>query len=104
MDKNVNDSVVWDKTDILITTPKLFYHIMEAKNEDKVEITPRYVVIDEIDVIIQQKNLLNYMKKGLEYIQTAAAKNQKTSRYFLVSGNKNCQDLLNNNDCRLPKV
>jgi len=62
------------------------------------------VVIDEIDVIIQQKNLLSYMKKGLKYIQTATAKNQKTSRYFIVSANKNCQDLLSKNDCRLPKV
>jgi hypothetical protein len=46
MNKNVTDAINWAETDILVTTPKLFYRIIEAKHDEKVEVAPKYFVLD----------------------------------------------------------
>jgi len=65
MNKNVAESVKWSKTDILITTPKVFYRILSDKEDEKELINPQYVVLDEVDVIINNSDLLSYTNQGL---------------------------------------
>jgi ATP-dependent helicase YprA (DUF1998 family) len=55
MERNVADAVRWNSTDILITTPKMLYRILESKTDRREPITPEYMVIDEADLIINNR-------------------------------------------------
>ena len=55
MEKNVAESIRWPQTDILLTTPKMLYRIMEHKWAKKDPVLPEFLVVDEADAIVKNR-------------------------------------------------
>ena len=52
--KNIAENINWETVDILITTPMQLQQIIEIKEKRKeIDIKPRYIVFDEMDIIIE---------------------------------------------------
>lgn len=70
MYKNVINSVNWQQTDILVSTPQILYRILEGKNDNYEKISPEYLVLDEGDIILgRNDDFRNYYRKNLGYIK-----------------------------------
>ena len=85
MSKNVAESVRWPNTDVLITTPKILYRILQDKADNKKEINAKHIVIDEADVVLKSKDLLTYINKSVGYLQKAK---KGILKYYLAAPDK----------------
>lgn len=64
--ENVVNGVNWNKVDVLITTPGQMNIIYNYKDKrDPYEINPKYIVIDEADLLLGYKSII--IKKNLIY-------------------------------------
>lgn len=103
MDLNISESVSWPQTDILITTPKMLYRILEQKAEEKKDITPKYLIIDEADHIFQSKDLLTYIFKNISFLHSFLGKDVAL-KYFLSAPTKTFLEDISKIDTIFPKI
>jgi superfamily II DNA/RNA helicase len=76
--ENVVNIVNWQTLDILIGTPNQFEDILKLKQRiDRFNVNPKYIVVDEFDQIVNEKQLF----KSFQYILRLLSSKNRRSQY-----------------------
>ena len=74
--------VDWDNTDILVTTPHMFYNQLEL-SQSSIRLKPQIVAVDEADLLLELDK--NISKKTTKIIQQVKKENKNTQFILTAS-------------------